>query len=51
VVIFVGLTNRHLDFGRSFERADESARRFAKLRSELYRDALSKYLRRHDPLA
>lgn len=34
-----------------FDRADEFARKFGKSRSELYRDALSEYLRRHDPIA
>jgi predicted DNA-binding protein len=34
-----------------FDRADELARQSGKSRSQLYRDALSEYLHRHDPSA
>ena len=34
-----------------FDRADDFAKQFGKSRSELYRDALTEYLRRHDPHA
>lgn len=34
-----------------FNRADELARQSGKSRSQLYRDALSEYLHRHDPAA
>lgn len=34
-----------------FKRADELARQSGKSRSQLYREALSEYLHRHDPLA
>jgi metal-responsive CopG/Arc/MetJ family transcriptional regulator len=34
-----------------FDRADELARQSGKSRSQLYRDALTEYLRRHDPHA